>query len=82
MHRHVLFIPQGHFPQEEGGVHLAEKRIITNTTTCSQCITLTIDLPKECRLNADMLESRAKDLFNKEILRDLCRGCPLENREI
>lgn len=59
-----------------------EKRTITDMTTCSQCITLTIDLPKECRLNADMLESRAKELFKKEMLRDLCRGCPLENEEI
>jgi hypothetical protein len=82
MHEQVFFILQGLFPQAEGGVYLAEKRTITDTTTCSQCITLTIDLPKECRLNADILESRMKDIFKKELLRDLCRGCPLENDEI
>ena len=61
---------------------MGEKRVLDNITTCSQCITITIDLPKECRLEADMLAERAKECFKKEIFRDLCRGCHLENSEI
>ena len=57
---------------------MEEKRILENLTTCSQCITLTLTLPKTCRLNADLLSMRVAEVFDKELLRDLCHGCPLE----
>ncbi len=78
----MLFLTcKGFTPLVEGGVRLAEKRVVTDTTTCSQCITIIIDLPKDCRLNGDMLAARVKECFKKEIFRDLCRGCHLESPE-
>lgn len=66
-----------------GGVRLTpgQKVSIDGITTCSQCIRITVVLPKECRLNAEMLGDRVRDVFRKETLRDLCRGCPLEDPE-
>jgi hypothetical protein len=29
-----------------------------------------------------MLGERTKQIFQKELLRDLCRGCPLEDAEV
>jgi len=55
-----------------------EERTLEDLTTCSQCITMTLKLPKTCRLNADLLSARVAEMFNKELLRDLCHGCPLE----
>ncbi len=60
---------------------MVETRTLKNMTTCSQCITLTLKVPKDCRLNADLLSSRVAELFNKELLRDLCHDCPLERSE-
>lgn len=58
---------------------MTQKIRIDGVTTCSKCIRLTIAIPKECRLNAEMLSERTKQVFQKELLRDLCRGCPLED---
>ncbi len=58
-----------------------EKRTLENLTTCSECITLTLKVPKNCRLNADLLTARVAEVFDKELLRDLCHGCPLEKTE-
>ncbi len=63
----------------EEGVGLTQKVRIDGVTTCSKCIRLTVTIPKECRLNAEMLGERTKQVFQKELLRDLCRGCPLED---
>jgi len=63
----------------EEGVGLTQKIRIDGVTTCSKCIRLTVVIPKECRLNAEMLGERTKQVFQKELLRDLCRGCPLED---
>ena len=60
---------------------MGEKKIIRDATTCSECITITLDLPKNCRLNEDMIETMAKELFKQASFKDVCRGCPLENRE-
>lgn len=57
---------------------MEEERVLEDLTTCSECITLTLKLPKNCRLNADLLSVRIAEMFNKELLRDLCHGCPLE----
>ena len=53
--------------------------LLENLTTCSQCIKLTLVVPKECRMDADMLAGRLKQMFDRELFKDLCRGCPLEN---
>ena len=58
-----------------------QKILIEGVTTCSQCIKITVAIPKECRLNAEMLGERTKQIFQKELLRDLCRGCPFEDSE-
>lgn len=55
--------------------------MLENLTTCSQCIKLTLVVPKQCRMDADILAGRVKELFNREVFRDLCHGCPLESRE-
>jgi hypothetical protein len=57
---------------------LEEEKVLDNLTTCRECIKLRVVVPKECRLNADILAGRVGELFKKEVLRDLCRGCPLE----
>jgi len=58
-----------------------QKILIEGVTTCSQCIKITVAIPKECRLNSEILGERTKQLFQKELLRDLCRGCPFEDSE-
>lgn len=30
-------------------------------------------------MDADILASRVKELFNREVFKDLCYGCPLNN---
>jgi hypothetical protein len=63
----------------EEGVGLTQKIRIDGVTTCSKCIKITITVPEECRMTAEMLGERTKQIFQKELLRDLCRGCPLED---
>ncbi len=58
---------------------MEEHRLLENLTTCSQCIKLTMVVPRECRMDADMLAGRLKQMFDRELFKDLCRGCPLEN---
>ncbi|HDP96683.1 MAG TPA: hypothetical protein ENN25_03205 [Euryarchaeota archaeon] len=53
--------------------------LYNNQSACSQQIVITIDLPMDCRLNEEIIGERIKEIFNKELLRDLCTGCPLEN---
>jgi hypothetical protein len=65
-----------------GGVYLAERRTITNSTTCSECVTLTLNVPAGCRLNADILEAGVKELFKTEAYKELCRGCPLQTPRV
>ena len=57
---------------------LEEDRNFDNLTSCRECIYLTLKLPTNCRLNTDLLSERIANIFNKELLRDLCNGCPLE----
>ncbi len=56
-----------------------EFKTLENLTTCSECIRLTLVVPRECRMDADILASRVKELFNREVFKDLCYGCPLNN---
>ena len=49
-----------------GRMILKETRTIENLTTCKECLTLTLTVPKDCRLNMDMLSVRLEDLFNRE----------------
>lgn len=58
---------------------MVQKVRIDGVTTCSKCIRITVTIPRECRLNAEMLGERTKQVFRKELLRDLCHGCPLED---
>lgn len=60
---------------------MIEKRIILNATDCSECITVTLEVPKGCRFDTDIIEARAMQLFKMPIFKDLCHGCSLENRE-
>lgn len=60
---------------------MIEERTLSNLTTCSECITLTLSVPKDCRLDVDIVASRVSEMFKKELLRDLCYGCPLEKRQ-
>jgi hypothetical protein len=60
---------------------LEEERVLDSLTTCRECIKLRIVVPRECRLNADILAQRVSELFKTEVLRDLCHGCPLEVRQ-
>ena len=62
----------------QGWMILKETRTIENLTKCKECITLTLTVPKDCRLNIDILSVRLEELFNREVFRDLCHGCPLE----
>lgn len=57
---------------------LKETRTLENLTTCKECLTLTLSVPKDCRMNIDLLSARLEELFNREVFRDLCHGCPLE----
>jgi len=54
--------------------------MLENLSTCSHCIRLNLIVPKECRMDADMLASRVRELFNREVFRDLCHGCPMEKK--
>ena len=58
---------------------MVQKVRIDGVTTCSKCIRITVTIPRECRLNAEMLGERTKQVFRKELLRGLWRGCPLED---
>lgn len=60
---------------------MVQKIRIDGVTTCSKCIRITVTVPKECRLNAELLGERTKQVFRKELLRDLCHGCPLEDAQ-
>ncbi len=57
---------------------MEEHRTLENLTTCSRCIKMTLVVPRECRMDADLLAGRLRELFNREVFRDLCHGCPLE----
>jgi len=57
---------------------LKEIRTLENLTTCMECLTITLSVPKDCRLDMDTLSARLEELFNREVFRDLCHGCPLE----
>jgi len=59
---------------------LKETRTIENLTKCKECITLTLTVPKDCHLDMDVLSVRLQELFNREVFRDLCHGCPLETK--
>ena len=61
---------------------MGEKRTIRDATTCSECVTLTLDVPAGCRLNADILEAGVKELFKAEAYKELCRGCPLQTPRV
>lgn len=67
-----------HGPGPKGWIILKETRMLENLTTCKECLTLTLTVPKDCRLNMDLLSVRLEELFNREVFRDLCHGCPLE----
>ena len=62
-----------------GSGTLDEYKTLENLTTCSECIRLTLVVPKECRMDADILAGRVRELFNREVFKDLCHGCPLNN---
>ena len=62
----------------KGWIILKETRTLENLTTCKECLTLTLTVPKDCRLNVDLLSVRLEELFNREVFRDLCHDCPLE----
>jgi|GEM_PF-1201813 len=55
-----------------------EKKTLGDLTNCRQCLTLTLSVPKNCRLSADVLASRVQEMFDKDLFSDLCSGCPLE----
>lgn len=59
---------------------MEENRTLDDLTTCSQCIRLSLVVPKECRMDADLLAGRVRELFNREVFRDLCHGCPMERK--
>lgn len=65
---------------QKGWMTLKETRTLENLTTCKECLTLTLSVPKECRMNIDLLSARLEELFNREVFRDLCYGCPLEKK--
>ena len=69
---------RGQIRMDSGSEH---KLRIEDLTTCSQCIKIRIYVPKDCRLNLELLEQQTRHLFGKEILKELCRGCPLETSE-
>ena len=62
-------------------MNLKETLTLENLTTCQECLTLTLSVPKDCRLNTDLLSVRLREIFNRELLRDLCDGCPLERKQ-
>ncbi len=60
---------------------MGEKTIVKDATTCSETITITLELPKNCRLTGGMIEDRGRELFKEAIFKDVCRGCPLEKHQ-
>lgn len=59
---------------------MEEVRTLEKMTTCSECIKLSVVVPKQCRMDADMLVVRLRELFNREVFRGLCDGCPMERK--
>lgn len=57
---------------------MEENRTLENLTTCSRCIRLSLVVPRDCRMDADLLAGRLTELFNREVFRGLCAGCPME----
>lgn len=51
---------------------------LDNRTTCSKGVVLTINLPKDCRLNETILKEYVEKIFVAGLLKELCAGCPLE----
>jgi len=47
-------------------------------TTCTQGVVLTLNLPKDCRLNENILSEYVERIFVEGLLKELCAGCPLE----
>jgi len=56
----------------------AYDKILSNQSSCSERISITIDLPKDCRLDADILREHVSQIFVEGLLKNLCSGCPLE----
>jgi hypothetical protein len=50
----------------------------TNVTSCSECITITLTVPKDCRIDADGIADLAAQCLSSESIRQVCRGCPLQ----
>lgn len=60
---------------------MIERRIIRNVSTCSEGIRVTIDLPKDCRLEADVMGEYVAKILVEGLIQNLCAGCPLEKSD-
>lgn len=54
-------------------------RTLENLTTCKECIRISLVVPGDCRLDADLLSGRVTEMFVAGVFRDLCAGCHREN---
>ena len=52
---------------------------LENLTTCKECIKISLVVPSDCRLDADLLSGRVTEMFVAGVFRDLCAGCHREN---
>jgi len=60
---------------------MIESRTVYNVSKCSENISITINLPKGCRLDIDTLGKYISELFVEGLLKDLCSGCPFEKSD-
>lgn len=51
---------------------------LDNKTTCREGVVITLNLPKDCRLNETILKEYVEKIFVGGLLKELCAGCPLE----
>ena len=63
------------------GLRMIERRVIRNVSTCSEGVRVIIDLPKECRVDADLLGEYVAKILIEGFIRNLCAGCPLERSD-
>ncbi len=59
-----------------GDLTMEDSKSRANVTLCSECITITIAVPKDCRMDADAIADMAAECLSSGAIRRLCEGCP------
>lgn len=54
-----------------------EHTLISGTSRCSDKIVVTLNLPKECPIDEEIIREYMKKIFFEGLLKNLCQNCAL-----